>query len=142
MMIQDYTEKQIENAKRSYNAMLVIRTVESFEPQFIGWASAQQRCDFHNKIVSGILSGNKELEREWKLFFLQEEVKKDSKLSESKEKRSYNRAASSDILTPIKSAKKLVEFGNWLNTKGNQFRKEHFTKKYTQESVNSFLQTI
>ena len=56
----EYTAKQIENAKSNYNAMLVIRTVESYEPQYIGWAAAEQRCEFHNKIVTEILAGNVE----------------------------------------------------------------------------------
>ena len=138
----EYTAKQIENAKRAYNAMLVERTVESYEPQYIGWATAEQRCEYHNRIVAEIKSGNKELEKEWKLFFLKEEVKADKKSAESKAKLTANKEASADILAPIKSAKKLVEFGKWLNTSGNQFRKEHFSKKYTQASVNAFLQTI
>ncbi len=135
----NYTQKQIENAKRNYNAMLVIRTVESYDPYIIGWAAAQQRCEWHNNKVGAILAGNKELEREWKLFFLTEEVRADQKAEANKAKLSANKEASADILAPIKSAKKLVEFGKWLNTSGNQFRKEHFSKKYTQESVNAFL---
>lgn len=138
----EYTAKQIENAKANYNSMLVIRTVESYEPQYIGWNTAEQRCEFHNNIVTSILAGNKELEKEWKLFFLKEEVKADQKAAASKAKLIANKEASADILSPIKSAKKLVEFGKWLNTSGNQFRKEHFSKKYTQASVNAFLQTI
>ena len=73
---------------------------------------------------------------------MKEEVKKDRKASESKAKLTANKEASADILAPIKSAKKLVEFGKWLNTSGNQFRKEYFSKKYTQASVNAFLQSI
>ena len=135
----NYTAKQIENAKRNYNAMLVIRTVESYEPQYIGWNAAEQRCEFHNNIVSEILNGNVELEKKWKLFFLNEEVKADQKAAESKAKLNANKEVSADILAPIKAAKKIGEFGKWLNTPGNPFRKEHFTKKYTQESVNAFL---
>ena len=138
----EYTAKQIENAKRNYNAMLVIRTVESYEPQYIGWATAEQRCEHHNRIVTEILNGNQDLEREWKLFFLKEEVKADKKANERKAKLSANKEASADILEPIKKLRKLGEFGKWLNTSGNPFRKEHFNKKYTQESVNAFLQTI
>ena len=135
----NYTAKQIENAKRNYNAMLVIRTVESYEPQYIGWNAAEQRCEFHNNIVNEILNGNVELEKKWKLFFLNEEVKADQKAAESKAKLNANKEASADILAPIKAAKKIGEFGKWLNTAGNPFRKEHFSKKYTQESVNAFL---
>ena len=37
----------------------------------------KMRCEHHNRIVEDIRNGNKELEREWKLFFLNEEVKAD-----------------------------------------------------------------
>lgn len=134
-----YTAKQIEIAKQNYNYMLVIRTVESYSPESIGWAAAEQRCEYNNKIVRGILAGDKELEKEWKMFFLKEVVKSDRLLAESKAKKTSNNEASSDILAPIKDSKRIVEFGKWLNTSGNPFRKEHFSKKYTQESVNAFL---
>jgi len=137
-----YTTKQIENAKANYSAMLVLRTIESYEPQYIGWAAAEQRCEFHNNLVTSILGGNKELEKEWKLFFLNEEVKSDRKAAESKAKLSANKEASSDVLAPIKTIKKLGEFGKWLNNAGNPFRKQHFNKKYTTEAVSTFLQTI
>ena len=138
----EYTAKQIENAKRNYNAMLRIHTLADYDVENIGRNTAEQRIDFHNRIVSEILAGNKELEKEWKLFFLKEEVKADQKTSESKAKLAANKEASSDILAPIKEIKKIGEFGKWLNTAGNKFRKEHFSKKYTQESVNAFLQTL
>ena len=93
----------------------------------------------HNNIVREILNGNKDLEKEWKLFFLKEEVKADQKETESNEKKQANLAASADILAPIKAAKKITAFGQWLNTTGNPFRSQHFSKKYTQEAVNAFL---
>lgn len=135
----EYTAKQIENAKRNYNAMLRIHTLADYDVETIGRNTAEQRMDYHNRIVSDIRNGNKELEREWKLFFLKEEVKADQKAAESKAKLVANKEASADILAPIKTAKKLGEFGKWLNTPGNPFRKEHFSKKYTQASVNAFL---
>jgi len=134
-----YTTTQIENAKANYTNFLKVRTVESYEPQYIGWAAAEQRCEFHNNIVNSILAGNKELEKEWKLFFLNEQVKSDRKAAESKAKLDANKSASADILDPIKAAKKLGEFGKWLNTPGNKFRTQHFSKKYTVEAVNAFL---
>jgi len=134
-----YTTTQIENAKANYTNFLKLRTVESYEPQYIGWAAAEQRCEFHNNIVTGILAGNKELEKEWKLFFLNEQVKSDRKAAEGKAKLEANKNASADILAPIKAAKKLGEFGKWLNTPGNIFRTQHFSKKYTIEAVNAFL---
>jgi len=134
-----YTTTQIENAKANYTNFLKVRTVESYEPQYIGWAAAEQRCEFHNNIVNSILAGNKELEKEWKLFFLNEQVKSDRKAAESKAKLEDNKTASADIIAPIKAAKKLGEFGKWLNTPGNKFRTQHFSKKYTVEAVNAFL---
>ena len=134
-----YTANQIANAKSNYEAMMNFRSVESFEPQYVGYSVASQRCEFHNRIVTSILGGDKELEKEWKLFFLMNEVKIEQKRNESKSKLAANKLASTDILAPIKSAKRIVEFGKWLNTSGNVFRKEHFSKKYSQASVNAFM---
>lgn len=138
----EYTAKQIENAKRNYNSMLKMQTLSDYDVENIGRNTAEQRMDYHNRIVSEILAGNKELEKKWKLFYLKEEVKADQKAEASKAKLRANKEASADILTPIKEMKKIGEFGKWLNTAGNKFRKEHFSKKYTQESVNAFLQTL
>jgi hypothetical protein len=138
----NYSAKQIENAKKAYNSMLQFRTVESYQPEFIGYSAAEQRCEYHNRIVSEIKAGNKEIEKEWKLFFLNEEVKKDQKNEASKAKLTANKEASADILAPIKEAKKIGEFSKWLNTSGNPFRKQHFSKLYTIEAVNAFLQTL
>lgn len=137
-----YTENQIENAKINYNAMLVIRTVDSYDPEYIGFSVAEQRCNYHNNIVTVILNGNKEVEKEWKLFFLNEEVKKDRKANESKLKLQANKKASADVLAPIKSLKKIGEFGKWLNNSSNPFRPQNFSKKYTIEAVNAFLNTL
>ena len=138
----EYTAKQIENAKRNYNSMLKMQTLSDYDVENIGRNTAEQRMDYHNRIVSEILAGNKELEKKWKLFYLKEEVRADQKAEVSKAKLRANKEASADILTPIKEMKKIGEFGKWLNTAGNKFRKEHFSKKYTQESVNAFLQTL
>ena len=138
----NYTDKQIENAKRAYNSMMKIQTLADYDVENIGRNTAEQRMDYHNRIVTSILAGNKELEKEWKLFFLKEEVKADQKAEASKAKLAANKEASADILAPIKAAKKLGDFGKWLNTAGNPFRKQHFNKKYTQESVNAFLSTL
>jgi hypothetical protein len=135
----NYTEKQIETAKRNYTAFLRTHTLADYDVQTMGVNTAEQRRDYHNRIVSEILAGDKQLEKEWKLFFLNEEVKADRKLAESKMKLAANKEASADILAPIKLAKKLGDFGKWLNTPGNAFRKEHFSKKYTQASVDAFM---
>lgn len=134
-----YSQNQIEAAKINYTNFLQLRSVESYNPELIGWAAAEERYAFHNDQVTSILNGDKELEKSWKLFFLQEIVKSEKKANESKLKLEANKAASADILAPIKSAKKLGEFGKWLNTSGNPFRSQHFSKKYTIEAVNTFL---
>lgn len=138
----EYTAKQIENAKRNYNAMLVIHTIADYDVEIIGRSVADQRMDYNNNIVSSILAGNRDLEKEWKLFFLKEEVKADRKQAENKAKLAANKEASSDILAPIKELRKIGDFAKWLNTAGNPFRKQNFNKKYTVEAVNEFLQTI
>ena len=138
----NYTQKQIEIAKANYNNMLIIRTVESYNPEQIGQNAAEQRCEYANNIVIEILNGNIELAKKWKLFFLTEAVKSDQKENAKKAKLIANKEASTDILAPIKAAKKLGDFGKWLNTAGNIFRKEHFSKKYTSKSVETFLQTL
>lgn len=138
----NYTAKQIENAKRNYNAMLRIQTLADYDVENIGRNTAEQRMDYHNRIVTDIRNGNKELEKEWKFFFLKEEVKADQKEAASKAKLAANKEASADILAPIKEMRKLGDFGKWLNTAGNPFRKQHFNKKYTIEAVNEFLATL
>lgn len=138
----NYTAAQNERAQRNYNAMMRIHTLADYDIETIGVITAEQRRDYHNSVVTSILNGNKGLEREWKLFFLNEEIKADRKIAERKAKLEANKEASTDILAPIKAMKKLGEFGKWLNTSGNRFRKEHFTKKYTQESVNEFINTL
>jgi len=137
-----YSEKQIENAKRAYNSFLHCTTVEAQNPEIVGQVEAENRAEYHNNIVSKIKAGDKELEREWKLFFCNEEVKKDQKANASKAKKAANKAASADVLEPIKSMKKIGEFGKWLNTSGNHYRKQHFNKRYTVEAVNAFLETL
>jgi len=137
-----YTDRQIENAKRNYNAMLKFHTLADYDVETIGINTAYQRMDYHNRIVTQILSGNKEVEREWKMFFLKEEVLADQKKFERTAKLTANREAFSDVLSPIKQIRKIGNFGKWLNTSGNPYRKQHFSKKYTTEAVNAYLQTL
>ncbi len=135
-----YTDKQIQTAKRNYTNFVRYTTVSEQHPELVGYATAEQRASYHNNIVDQIRNGNKEVIAEWKQFFLNEAVKADQKRNSSKEKKAANKAASSDILKQVKEAgKNLGDYYRWLNTKGNPYRKEHFSKKYTQESVNEFL---
>jgi hypothetical protein len=136
------TESQIERARINYNLFLKLHTLSNYNVEVIGMNEAERRMNYHNSIINDIASGNKEIENKWKLFFLSEEIKADQKREEIKSRLTSNKEASSDILKPIKDLKKIGEFGKWLNTSGNKFRKEHFSKKYTQESVNLFLSTL
>lgn len=138
----NYTAKQIENAKRNYNAMLKLHTLADYEVEITGLNTATQRMDFHNREVTRIWNGDVETIKYWKKFFLNEEVKRDQKSAESKAKLEANKNASADILAPIKISKKLGDFGKWLNDSKNPFRKQHFSKKYTSEAVNAFLATL
>ncbi|MBN2571315.1 MAG: hypothetical protein JXA68_04245 [Ignavibacteriales bacterium] len=138
----NYSAKQIENAKRNYNAFLQYTTAKEDSNYSVDPFEAERRAEFHNSIVSKIKDGNTELEKEWKLFFLNEEVKEDQKAEASKAKLAANKEASADILAPVKQMKKIGEFGKWLNTSGNPYRKQHFNKKYTVEAVNAFLETL
>lgn len=134
-----YTDLQIARAKAAYNNFLKLETIADYDVDTIGMNEAEKRMERHNGIVNAILNGNKEIEREWKTFFLREVVIADQKEAESKAKLAANKAASADVLAPIKTAKRIGEFGKWLNTQGNPFRKEHFSKKYTEQSVTAFL---
>ena len=135
-----YTETQIETAKRNYTNFVRYTTVSEQQPELVGYNTAEQRASYHNNIVDQIRSGNKEVIAEWKQFFLIQAVKSEQKREESKSKKAANKAASSDVLKQVKEAgKNLGDYYSWLNTKGNPYRKEHFSKKYTQESVNEFL---
>lgn len=137
-----YSATQIERAKRAYNAFMQYHTMADYDVEHIGTTTAEQRMEAHNRMVSDVKSGKKEVEKEWKYFFLNEEAMADQKAEQSKAKKAANKAASADVLEPIKEMRKLGEFGKWLNTSGNPYRKQHFNKVYTQEAVNDFLATI
>lgn len=138
----NYTAKQIENAKARYNAMMVHRTIADYDIATIGRNEAERRCEQHNEIVDAVKAGDKEVIVKWKKFFLNDEVAADQKEAASKAKLAANKAAAADILEPIKKLRKLGEFGKWLNTSGNPYRKQHFSKKYTAEAVEGFLSVI
>lgn len=137
--IMNYSPKQIENAKRAYNAMLQYRSVQSYNPEIVGWNTAEQRAEYHNNIVSQILGGNKEVAREWKLFFLKEEVLATQKSDDRKDKLAANKAASSDVLLSVKAAgKKLADYYAFVKA-DRKFAREFYSKKFTTLSVNAFL---
>lgn len=137
-----YTDKQIENAKKSYTDFIRIHTLADYNVEVIGKCEAENRMNYHNTQIAKINAGDKAVEKHWKMFFINQVVMYDQKESERKAKLASNKANSSDILAPIKSLRKLGEFGKWLNVKGNPFRSQHFNKKYTAEAVNEFLSQL
>jgi len=73
-------------------------------------------------------------------FYNEINRKQNLKVDAEKRKLAANKAASANVLTSIKSAgKKLGDYYQWLNTKGNKYRSEYFSKKYTFNSANDFL---
>jgi len=118
MNIMTYTATQIENAKKAYTADMVLRTVESYEPQYIGYAAAEQRCAYHNNIVNQINAGNREIANEWKYFFLNQEVKKDNKAAASKAKSQQVASIETNIVLDVPGGTFIItsfSFGNPLN---------------------------
>lgn len=73
-------------------------------------------------------------------FYSELNRKSNAKIEASKAKLTANKEASSDVLAMVKnSGKKLGDYYKWLNTSGNAFRKEFFSKKYSIESVTTFI---
>lgn len=140
--IMEYSTEQIETAKREYGRFLQTRSASFYEVEEIGMSEAQRRADEHNSIVNAINSGNVELRREWKMFFLNSAVKSANKELERKEKQDANMKNSADVLQPLRDAKKITSFYKWIDTCGNPYRKQHYSKKYTVEAVNSFFASL
>lgn len=61
-----------------------------------------------------------------------------AKVAASNAKLAANKAASADVLAQVKQAGKLLkDYYAWL--KNSSYKKEFYSKKYTQASVNAFL---
>lgn len=134
-----YSEKQIEAAKKAYNNFLRFETAEKQSCFELNPFEAERRAEFHNNTVERIKNGNVELEREWKLFFLNEQAKADQKANEIKQKLANNKDASSDLLAQVKkSGKKLADYYSFVKS-NKQFAKEFYSKSFSQKSVDAFL---
>lgn len=134
-----YTQSQIANAQCNYNRFMTNRTLADYDVETIGRHEAERRMNDHNTLIAKIASGDVELEREWKKFFLHEEVKRDAKAAQSKSKMAANKDASADVLARVKGAgKKLGDY--YAFVKANKiFAREFFSKKFTDASVDAFL---
>ena len=126
----NYTDKQIATAKANYAAFLQEKTLSDFNVSIIGKNQAEQRCDAHNSIVCKIKAGDKELEREWKLFFLTEAAK----VKKAKKKVSEGE----DIVK--KSGIARNDYMKWCYYNG--FKSEVSAHNYTATSANLFLSQI
>lgn len=141
-MKRKYTQNQIERARKEYNRWNRFHTLADYDVETIGINEAAQRRDFHNSIIEKIRNNDYDTIKEWKYICLNEEWEKDHKKALRKEKLQANKSASAEVLEPVKNLRKIGEFGRWLNTSGNPYRKQHFNKKYTAEAVNEFLNTL
>lgn len=138
----NYTTSQIEKAKQKYNAYMRFKKLSDYNLEDITIHEATIRMEAHNKIVAKIMNGDRALEKEVKESFLREIALYEQQQRESEEKKKSNLEKSKDILEPITSIRKMTAFNKWLNTYGNPYRSQCFSKKYTQDAVNSFLSTF
>jgi hypothetical protein len=139
METSKFTPDQIERAKKAYNAFLHYRSISDYNIDCIGIQEAKRRVEFANNEISEILNGNKELERKWKMFFLNEELKKDRKIAENKAKLAANKEATQSVLDYVKSnGYKLADYYQFLKS-NKKFAKEFYSKKYTMGSANEFM---
>jgi hypothetical protein len=139
METSKFTLDQIERAERAYKAFLHFRSVSDYNIECIGIQEAERRVNFANNEISEILNGNKDIERKWKMFFLNEELKKDRKIAENKAKLAANKEATQSILDLVKSnGYKLADYYQFLKTT-KKYAKEFYSKKFTMESANEFM---
>ena len=139
METSKFTPEQIARAEKEYKAFLHFRSVESFQPEYIGRIEAHQLADFHNNEIEAILNGDKEIERKWKMFFLNDQFKRDAKLAANKAKLSANKEATQSVLDYVKSnGYKLADYYQFLKTT-KKYAKEFYSKKFTMESANEFM---
>lgn len=94
--------------------------------------------------ISYELMKNKEFIRKemipYKQQKLAESKKANAKYEASRNKIKENKSNSQVHTSKIKeSGAKLGDYYKWLNQSGNPYRKEHFSKKYSAESVSKFL---
>lgn len=102
-----YTPSQIEKAKSNYESFLQYETLIDYDVNTIGRNEAINRMEYHNNIINQISAGNKELEREWKLWFLNQEVKKDRKSAERKTKKQKNNITPEELRANCLATKQL-----------------------------------
>lgn len=134
-----YTDNQIKRAQINYNAYLVLKSLKDYDLELTSKNVAEQEIQHHNNIVSRIKAGDKSLEREWKLFFLNKAVLEDQKINEQKNKLSANKDASKDVLATIKSAGLLLKDYYAFLKSNKKYAREFYSKKFTQESANLFI---
>jgi hypothetical protein len=138
----EYTEKEIATAKANYTAWLKFRTVESYDIHIIGSNAAHWRCDAHNAAVRAILNGDKAVEREWKLSFLELAVKQTMAAGYRKSKR--ERKAAKDAKNPYKQLTddQKTAYLFWLKDENCKYHRESISRVYTGRSVAAFLESI
>ena len=92
-------------------------------------------------LIVTLVQKNKETKRTIRKN-LSDTIENISKIGIETAKLQANKEASADVLEPIKKMKKIGEFGKWLNNASNPFRKQHFSKKYTNEAIEAFINSL
>jgi len=139
METSKFTPDQIARAEKAYKAFLHYRSVSDYNIECIGIQEAKRRVEFANNEISAILNGDKQLEMKWKMFFLNEELRRDRKIAETKAKLSANKEATQSVLDYVKSnGYKLADYYSFLKS-NKKFAKEFYSKKFTMESANEFM---
>lgn len=134
-----YTDNQIKRAQINYNAFLKLKSLKDYDLELTSKNVAEQEIQYHNDLVNRINTGDKTLEREWKLFYLKQAVLQDQKLNEQKDKLSANKEASKDVLATIKGAGLLLKDYYAFIKSNKKYAREFYSKKFTQESANLFI---
>jgi hypothetical protein len=139
METSKFTPDQIERAEKAYRAFLHYVKVSDYDIEDMSINEINVIVDHANNEISEILNGNKELERKWKMFFLNEELRKDRKIAENKAKLAANKEATQSVLDLVKSnGYKLADYYQFLKTT-KKYAKEFYSKKFTMESANEFM---
>ena len=136
----------VTNMNQQVADNIVSEVLSALPKDSLAYKIASNNSDFFTEkqlwVISYELEKNNTFSEKVASFYDEIYMKEDLKAKRSKEKLKLNKEGSKDVLAHIKnSGRKLGDYYKWLNTSGNKYRKEHFSKKYTNESANEFLKS-
>lgn len=130
-----YTDDQIKRAKEKYTEFLCYK---KFNPNqyHVNPRIEEEAINYHNCIIDAINGGDKSLEKEWKMYFINQVEESDFRKSVKNVKE--------DLTAAIKAAGKFDQFLVWLKNEGRVLGhgNQSFSKKYTEIAVNDFMKSI